>query len=294
MTITLKFQTGTLTRGKPVVSAISSIHYGESEILQIAAAVEKTASHPIAKAIVNKAESLELVLPVTKGQIVEPGFGTLAEIDGRLVAVGSLEWVHERFHSKMNPPDLVNLEHTLMNHSSDATSSNYSKTVVYVGREGEGIIGAIAISDIVREDAESTVTRYVYIAVYVSSEVRKLATHFRQTILLLLPIICEFDSCHFIPSEKGLCFVLHVFQQQFCFFGPYVNYHYFLSMHVVFLTAYSSRNSFRKFYGIILSGQLMLSYSFVKRIYRFLNFSSFSFHVMRCGLHQMVASFLFH
>ncbi|KAF1865196.1 hypothetical protein Lal_00004570 [Lupinus albus] len=152
-------KTGTLTKGKPVVSAIGSIHYGESEILQIAAAVEKTASHPIAKAIVNKAESLELILPLTKGQLVEPGFGTLAEIDGRLVAVGSLQWVNERFQTRVNPSGLMNLEHTLMNHSSNMTSSNYSKTVVYVGREGEGIIGAIAISDIVREDAESTVTR---------------------------------------------------------------------------------------------------------------------------------------
>lgn len=151
-------KTGTLTRGKPVVSATGSIHYGESEILQIAAAVEKTASHPIAKAIISKAESLELVLPLTKGQIVEPGFGTLAEVDGRLVAVGSLEWVHERFKTKMSPSDLMNLERSLMNHSS-STSSKYSKTVVYVGREGEGVIGVIAISDIVREDAESTVTR---------------------------------------------------------------------------------------------------------------------------------------
>nr|ABJ91126.1 chloroplast copper-translocating HMA8 P-ATPase [Glycine max] len=162
-------KTGTLTKGKPVVSAISSILYGESEILRLAAAVEKTASHPIAKAIVNKAESLELVLPVTKGQLVEPGFGTLAEVDGHLIAVGSLEWVHERLQTRANPSDLTNLENSLMNHSLNTTSSKYSKTVVYVGREGEGIIGAIAISDTVREDAESTITRYVYFAVCVSS-----------------------------------------------------------------------------------------------------------------------------
>lgn len=150
------------------MSAISSIQYNETEIIQIAAAVEKTASHPIAKAIVNKAESLELVLPVTKGQLVEPGFGTLAEVDGHLIAVGSLEWVNECFQTKVNPSDLTNLERSLTNHSSNTASSNYSKTVVYVGREGEGIIGAIAISDIVREDAESTVMRYVYFALCVS------------------------------------------------------------------------------------------------------------------------------
>lgn len=139
---------------------MASFLYEENEILQIAAAVEKTASHPIAKAIIRKAETLNLDIPVTRGQLVEPGFGTLAEVDGRLVAVGALEWVHERFQKRSSPSDLMNLEHAVMQHSVKGISlSNYSKTVVYVGREGEGIIGVIAISDNLRHDAKSTVTR---------------------------------------------------------------------------------------------------------------------------------------
>ncbi|XP_035546485.1 copper-transporting ATPase PAA2, chloroplastic [Juglans regia] len=153
-------KTGTLTEGKPAVSAVASFLYEENEILQIAAAVEKTASHPIAKAIIRKAEALNLDIPVTRGQLAEPGFGTLAEVDGRLVAVGALEWVHERFQKRADPSDLRNLEHAVMQHSVEGISlSNYSKTVVYVGREGEGIIGVIAISDSLRHDAKSTVTR---------------------------------------------------------------------------------------------------------------------------------------
>lgn len=153
-------KTGTLTEGKPAVSAVASFVYAESEILQIAAAVEKTASHPIAKAILKKAELLNLDIPVTRGQLVEPGFGTLAELDGRLVAVGSLEWVHARFQRRTSSSDLMNLEHAVMQDSSIGISlSSHSKTVVYVGREGEGIIGAIAISDSLRLDARSTVTR---------------------------------------------------------------------------------------------------------------------------------------
>ncbi|KAJ6372961.1 hypothetical protein OIU76_027320 [Salix suchowensis] len=153
-------KTGTLTEGKPTVSAVASISYEESEILQMAFAVEKTASHPIAKAIVDKAESLKLAIPVTRGQLTEPGFGTLAEVDGCLVAVGSLDWVNERFQIKTKLSDLKDLETKVMYQSSEGmSSSNYSKTVVYVGREGEGIIGAIAISDCLRHDAESTVNR---------------------------------------------------------------------------------------------------------------------------------------
>ncbi|KAA3477303.1 copper-transporting ATPase PAA2, chloroplastic [Gossypium australe] len=151
------YKTGTLTEGKPTVSSVSSFTYDESEILQIAAAVERTATHPIAKAIVKKAELLNLVLPETRGQLVEPGFGTLAEVNGRLVAVGKLEWVNERFQIKASPSDLMALEHAVMRQLS--SPSNYSKTAIYVGREGEGVIGAIGMSDSLRFDAESTVSR---------------------------------------------------------------------------------------------------------------------------------------
>ncbi|KAE8664361.1 Copper-transporting ATPase PAA2 [Hibiscus syriacus] len=150
-------KTGTLTEGKPTVSSVASFTYDESEILQAAAAVERTVTHPIAKAIVNKAELLNLTLPETRGQLFEPGFGTLAEVNGRLVAVGKLEWVSERFQIKASPSALMNLQHALMHRSS--SPSNYSKTVVYVGREGEGVIGAIGISDCLRSDAQSTVSR---------------------------------------------------------------------------------------------------------------------------------------
>ncbi|XP_050215855.1 copper-transporting ATPase PAA2, chloroplastic isoform X1 [Mercurialis annua] len=153
-------KTGTLTEGKPSVSAVVSLSYEKTEILRVAAAVEKTALHPIAKAIMNEAESLRLTIPETRGQLTEPGFGTLAEVDGRLVAVGSLDWVHQRFHSRTDLSNLKNLEAAVSFKLSEGISSpNYSKTVVYIGREGEGVIGAIAISDRLRHDAELTVNR---------------------------------------------------------------------------------------------------------------------------------------
>ncbi|KAF8032600.1 hypothetical protein BT93_D1499 [Corymbia citriodora subsp. variegata] len=153
-------KTGTLTEGKPAVSAVASLSYSESEVLQMAYAVERTALHPVAKAIVNEAEAMNLSLPVTRGQLSEPGYGTLAEVDGHLVAVGSLDWVHERFHRKPDLSDLLNLEKAVLHKLSKRVSlSKDSQTVVYVGREGEGIIGAIAISDSLRQDAKSTVTR---------------------------------------------------------------------------------------------------------------------------------------
>ncbi|KAG6508864.1 copper-transporting ATPase PAA2, chloroplastic-like isoform X1 [Zingiber officinale] len=153
-------KTGTLTDGKPVVIAIASLTNEDSEILRLAAAVEKTASHPIAMAILDKAELLNLGIPSTSGQLTEPGFGSLAEVDGSLVAVGRLDWVHERFQQKTTESELLDLDKYVECLSSNmGISSNQSKTVVYVGKEGEGIIGAIVVADVLRQDANITVGR---------------------------------------------------------------------------------------------------------------------------------------
>ncbi|GMH06931.1 hypothetical protein Nepgr_008771 [Nepenthes gracilis] len=153
-------KTGTLTEGKPIVSAVVSSSCDNSEILQIAAAVEKTTSHPIANAIVTKAESLGLMIPPTRGQLTEPGFGSLAEVDGCLVAVGALEWVREHFQHTTSQSDLMSIERALRHQLTKGTSTmSHSETVVYVGREEEGVVGAIAISDNLRCDAAFTVAR---------------------------------------------------------------------------------------------------------------------------------------
>lgn len=163
ISICFDLQTGTLTEGKPTVTAIASFAYDENEILRLAASVEKTASHPIAKAILSRAELMDLKLPGTRGQLTEPGFGTLAEVDGSLVAVGTMDWVYERFQRKTTQSELVDLENHIAHLSSEMMSpSNQSRSVVYVGREGEGIIGAMAISDVLRSDAKATVYRYKF------------------------------------------------------------------------------------------------------------------------------------
>lgn len=137
--------------------------YEESEVLQLAAAVEKTASHPIAKAILSRAALMDLKLPGSRGQLTEPGFGCLAEVDGSLVAVGAMDWVHNRFQKKSTPSELMDLGNRILCLSSDRINpSDQSHSVVYVGREGEGIIGAIALSDILRPDAKHTVRRYSF------------------------------------------------------------------------------------------------------------------------------------
>ena len=77
-----------------------------------------------------------------------------------MVAVGTWDWVHNRFETKASKNELRDLRNRLdFVLASGASSSNHSKSIVYVDRE-EGIIGAVDISDILREDAKLTVDRY--------------------------------------------------------------------------------------------------------------------------------------
>lgn len=196
-------KTGTLTEGNPTVSAVACLGHEETEILRIAAAVEKTASHPIATAVLARAELLDISIPVTGRQIVEPGFGTLAEVDGLLVAVGTFNWVHERFEQKADLSAIKIMEESVMHQSSiNSLSSDHSRTVVYVGREEEGIIGAIAISDNVRNDAKSTIKglKQRGIGAYLLSGDREEAV---ATVAKIVGIGSEFIYSSLNPRQKS-------------------------------------------------------------------------------------------
>jgi Cu+-exporting ATPase len=83
-------KTGTLTEGKPRlvgVTAIGSI--AESDLLQLAASLERGSEHPLAAAIVTGAEARGLkTSPATDFETV-PGKGVTDLIDGRRVVVGN-------------------------------------------------------------------------------------------------------------------------------------------------------------------------------------------------------------
>ena len=79
-------KTGTLTMGKPQVTEIASFNAeSEAGLLAKAAAVEQGSSHPLAKAVVQLAESRQLVLPVATAQRTLAGYGIEAEVSGRVL-----------------------------------------------------------------------------------------------------------------------------------------------------------------------------------------------------------------
>ena len=83
-------KTGTLTRERPEVGRIiASRGFMPEQILQYAAAAEKKFHHPIALAILHKAQELSLDLPATDDTQYKVGYGITVAVDGHTIRVGS-------------------------------------------------------------------------------------------------------------------------------------------------------------------------------------------------------------
>ncbi len=83
-------KTGTLTEGKPVLSDVKALPgTGESELLALAASLERASEHPLAAAIVTGASARGLALPETSGFEAIPGKGIAGTAGGRSVLLGT-------------------------------------------------------------------------------------------------------------------------------------------------------------------------------------------------------------
>jgi Cu2+-exporting ATPase len=87
-------KTGTLTRERPEVGRIIGCNgHNAAEILQYAAAAERKFHHPIARAILHKAEELGLELPATDDTKYRVGYGITVGVRGHSIRVGSARFM---------------------------------------------------------------------------------------------------------------------------------------------------------------------------------------------------------
>lgn len=80
-------KTGTVTRGKPEVTAVRAIGGDESEVLRLAAAVEHFSEHPLAQAITRAATARNIQRPATTDFRALTAAGVIGTVEGRTVAV---------------------------------------------------------------------------------------------------------------------------------------------------------------------------------------------------------------
>ncbi|MGZ9114918.1 MAG: heavy metal translocating P-type ATPase, partial [Brevundimonas sp.] len=83
-------KTGTLTEGRPALTAIRpAAGWTDDALLRLAAGVERASEHPLARAIVQAAESRKLALPSVSDFDSPVGRGVLGAVEGRRVLIGS-------------------------------------------------------------------------------------------------------------------------------------------------------------------------------------------------------------
>ncbi|MEG4516331.1 MULTISPECIES: heavy metal translocating P-type ATPase [unclassified Microcoleus] len=114
----------------------------DSKLLQIAAAVERGACHPIAAAILQEAQQQGLPLLAAEDFCTEPGFGVSALVEGRRVFAGNAEWMKEQGVAV----------------ATELSGSLQGKTAVYVASGGV-LLGVIGLKDTLRPDAKAAVER---------------------------------------------------------------------------------------------------------------------------------------
>ena len=135
-------KTGTLTAGKPLVTDVVTLQGDEATLLRLAAGVENGSSHPLAKAITDRAKSAGITAPANSDAKAVQGKAAIATVEGRTLAVGS-----PKYAAELSP-----LEAALTDQINALETSG--KTVVLL-LEGATPLGLFAIRDEPRPDARA-------------------------------------------------------------------------------------------------------------------------------------------
>lgn len=142
-------KTGTLTTGKPqVVQIVPAAGYTETEVLQLAAALEVYSEHAIALAIVQAAQQQQLQLPTATDVQAKVGQGIIGKVNNQIIAIGKAEFVE------------ATAELTEISQQLQAAG----KTVVWVAKESR-LLGIIAVADTLRPEAKNTIERLTKLGV---------------------------------------------------------------------------------------------------------------------------------
>ena len=141
-------KTGTLTTGKlKVVKLIPSQPQLETQLLQVAAALESVSEHPIGNAIVQGAQEDKLEWSHAFEVQAKTGLGITGIVDNKKAIVGKAAFVL---------PQVVNFPQHLIPLSEQLEKEG--KTVVWVALATE-VLGIIAVADTVRPEAASAIEK---------------------------------------------------------------------------------------------------------------------------------------
>lgn len=130
-------KTGTITQGTPEVTDIQAFGVTKEELLKIAGALEKKSEHPLAEAVLKKAEEEKILLPEVQGFQAVPGKGIQGNIQGIQYYAGNLKFMEEQQIDTRNVQNQIE------------SLAEEGKTPLIFATE-EQVLGILAAADVVK------------------------------------------------------------------------------------------------------------------------------------------------
>ena len=138
-------KTGTITKGEPTVTDLLPAEgVTETELLTLAAALERKSEHPLAKAVLAYADTQKLDAPEVTDFAALPGNGLSAKLGGQSIFAGNASFIQ----TKLSVPDDLKAEAEKL--------SAQGKTPLFFGGAGR-LLGVIAVADTIKEDSPQAI-----------------------------------------------------------------------------------------------------------------------------------------
>lgn len=136
-------KTGTITEGKPKVTDVIPVGISENDLLQLAYSLETKSEHPLAKAIVEKAETAQIPpFDITDFES-KTGNGLCGTLENSKIYAGSSKYISTVCDISSVKSDIERL-------------SNEGKTPLLFAKD-EKLIGVIAVADTIKQDSPEAI-----------------------------------------------------------------------------------------------------------------------------------------
>lgn len=148
-------KTGTITAGEPDVTDIIPVAAKDAyELLEIAYTLERKSEHPLAKAVLKKAEELNMSPREVTDFAAVAGNGLSAKSGGQVLVGGNYKFISEQ----------ISVSDTVKDRCDKLASEG--KTPMFFGR-GSELMGIIAVADVIKEDSPKAVLELKNMGIHV-------------------------------------------------------------------------------------------------------------------------------
>lgn len=137
-------KTGTITKGEPKVTDIIPLEITENELLKYAYSIEVKSEHPLAKAIIVKAEELSLNPYEVTDFKAESGNGLSAEYNGKRIIGGSKKYISS----------IIGISNDILSKADKL--SEEGKTPLFFMLDNK-LLGIIAVADVIKEESPKAI-----------------------------------------------------------------------------------------------------------------------------------------